>query len=120
MPIPNHYRGASNYGRKYLYQLGFADGWNTDLFTAVERHYPELLRDAYLFSAIKYLWRVGVKGDPIPDVYKALDYLRLWLDTKNERPLRGKPTTADVIECINILEQDYRLRIYNRDTIPNP
>jgi len=35
MPIPDHYRGASNYGRKYLYQLGFADGWDTDLFTAV-------------------------------------------------------------------------------------
>ena len=83
MKTPVHYQGASKEGRKYLHALLHkgprSPAYDTDLFTAAEKHFPWLLRDAYLFNACKYLWRLGHKGDRNADLNKATHYLEQWL-----------------------------------------
>ena len=79
---PEHYNGASRQGRRYLSSLlgevtektGFFDG---DLFSSIDEFIPELEGDAFLFSACKYFWRLGIKPNvsELDDLTKAKTYL---------------------------------------------
>lgn len=80
---PDHYnQGASDIGKDALIKLGIKpEHMDLECIVAIERHYPWLLREALLFNAVTYLWRVGVKPVDIRvDLGKTEWYLVRWLN----------------------------------------
>jgi hypothetical protein len=60
MNPPNHYLSASAIARPALEKLGITQDGECRLVVAA--HHQWILRNAYLFNAVKYLWRCEFKG----------------------------------------------------------
>jgi hypothetical protein len=77
---PERYKAASEIGKPFLRLLGITDEQLTRECRLVmeENGY---VHDAYLWTACKYLWRMGDKDDVSLEIVKALDYLR-WFENR--------------------------------------
>ena len=77
---PKHYTsGASEIGRPALKEIGFtADDFEIECLQALNKDkHRWILKDAFVFSVVRYLWRAGLKDDLRQDLEKALFYIRL-------------------------------------------
>lgn len=75
--MPEHYQSCSRDTLWMLSDFGFSDAeLSSECIKVLETESHQwILRDAYLFTAVVYLWRAGEKGDLIDDLEKALWYL---------------------------------------------
>ena len=78
---PKHYTsGASEIGRPALKHLWFTeDDFQLECLEALHKdNHQWILRDAFVFCVVRYLWRAGLKSDNAKqDLDKALFYINL-------------------------------------------
>ena len=76
---PERYKAASDIGKPFLRLLGISeDDLGRECRLVMEDN--GYIHDAYLWTACKYLWRMGDKDDVSQEIVKALDYLRWFRD----------------------------------------
>jgi hypothetical protein len=76
---PERYKAASDIGKPFLRLLGISeDDLARECRLVMEDN--GYIHDAYLWTACKYLWRMGDKDDVSQEIVKALDYLRWFRD----------------------------------------
>jgi hypothetical protein len=101
---PERYKAASEIGKPFLRLLGITEEQLTRECRLVmeENGY---IHDAYLWTACKYLWRMGDKDDVSLEIVKALDYLR-WFENRqySDRLPNLTPCHAELIAAITGLE----------------
>lgn len=73
---PDHYQGCSPLTRHILVAL-FGEGCKEWLDDECIDFIEDMHLNFHLGNAVKYLWRVDKKGDPVEDLQKALFYLEL-------------------------------------------
>ena len=102
---PERYEAASDIGKPFLRLLGIAE---EDLQRECRLVMEDngYIYDAYLWTACKYLWRMGDKDDVSLEIVKALDYLRWFRDRNYVSRLPGLPdgVRCDVGAAIAALE----------------
>jgi hypothetical protein len=89
---PKHYTsGASSIGRPALKVLGFTD-YEFEFECLDALHWRDeslwILKDAFVFCVVRYLWRAGLKDNAVQDLEKAGVFVRLAIEDKaRQRPL---------------------------------
>jgi hypothetical protein len=85
---PERYKVASDIGKPFLRLLGISED-DLDRECRLVMEDNGYIHDAYLWTACKYLWRMGDKDDVSQEIVKALDYLRWFRDRKYVDRLDG-------------------------------
>lgn len=100
---PDRYKAASDIGKPFLRLLGISD---TDLARECRLVMEDngYIHDAYLWTACKYLWRMGDKDEVSNEIVKALDYLRWFRDRDYVSRLPIVPNVATVITGLEALQ----------------
>jgi hypothetical protein len=103
---PRHYTsGASEIGRPALKHLWFTeDDFQLECLEALHKdNHQWILRDAFVFFVVRYLWRAGLKSDNAKqDLDKALFYLNLAIiDEAEQRSVIRKLRLDEVKALVN-------------------
>lgn len=100
---PLHYKnGVSDIGKIYLILMGVSGAMlqEPECINAIEK-LDAIGWDYCLCNAVKYLWRLGQKGDIKIDAGKAVWYMQRFIDS-NRRPLSvNRKTIETAIERIS-------------------
>jgi hypothetical protein len=99
---PSHYQAVSNIGAPILTLMGLGpELLKLECIEAIEILEESRISSFCYLNGVKYLWRCGLKGDPIEDLRKAQWYLRRWLkmDTpRNPRVVRRVEGAIAVVD----------------------
>lgn len=99
---PSHYQAVSDIGVPILRVLGLgSETLALECIEAIEILEFESQWEFCLLSAVKYLWRAGLKGDPIEDLKKAKWYLERWKSKGDGRACRFSSRVDDSISIID-------------------
>jgi len=92
---PKHYTsGASEIGRPVLKHLWFTEeDFQLECLEALHQdNHKWILRDAFMYSVVRYLWRAGLKDDEKQDLGKAMYCLNLAIVDEAQQRSEGLKT----------------------------
>jgi hypothetical protein len=99
---PPHYQAVSGIGAPILRILGLgSETLALECIETIEILEFESQWSFCLLNAVKYLWRVGLKGDTIEDLKKAKWYLERWKSKGDGRACRFLSRVDDAIAVID-------------------
>jgi hypothetical protein len=99
---PRHYQDVSAIGEPILRILGLgSETLGLECIEAIEILEFESQWSFCLLNAVKYLWRVGLKGDTIEDLKKAKWYLERWKSKGDGRACRFLSRVENAIAIID-------------------